>query len=32
VRLCRLVLTATCHGLDAELVIYMGLGGTLFTG
>jgi hypothetical protein len=28
----QLVLTATCHGLDAELTIYLGLGGTLFTG
>lgn len=26
----KLILTAKCHGLEAELVIYMGLGGVLF--
>lgn len=26
----KLILTAKCHGLEAELTIYLGMGGVLF--
>lgn len=28
----KLVLVARCHGLEAEIHTYLGMGGTLFTG